>query len=61
MSLLHLTFLTVVALAALLLVGLYWLESRRPEVRRRADAPAPPDPPAVETGHETPGAHRQGG
>ena len=61
MTLLHITFVTVVALAAVLVGGLYWLESRRPEARRRTDAPTPSGPPAADPDHEPPAPHRQDG
>jgi hypothetical protein len=61
MTLLHIAFVTVVAIVTVIFGGLYWLESRRPEARRRTDAPAPHDPPAAEEDQEPRGPQRRDG
>ena len=58
MTLIQIALVVVVAGMILLFGGMHWLESRRAEVRRPAEAAAPSDPPTAGTGQETPGGHR---
>ena len=52
MTLLQIAFVVVVAGVILFFGFLYWLESRRPEVRRSTEARLPSDPPAAGTSQE---------
>ena len=52
MTLIDIAFVVVAAGAIVLFGGMYWLESRRPEVRRRTDATVSSDLPAAGASHD---------
>jgi hypothetical protein len=60
MGLLEIAFVAVIAGVILFFGALYWLESRRPEVRRPTEVTEPSDP-AAGTSHARPGRPRRNG